>query len=518
MFPGFIYDGEASDLNDNEGESEDEFHFDNFVLEVSDIVENLGEVEQSKYVKLFEKEGEHSVGIYNTRIKALARRKSVVLTPIPANVKMFPQQVKSATKTFTMMTSFSNTGATNTRAGYCLLINLKHLNSGTKARILNVLGKEDILDLETPEDNEALSDEELLASKDFPNMYQSQTSDTLLHCTLCEFLSRSKTEFDTHKSLHPSCQKCMKQFASEDTLKTHITEKHPILKSKCNICDEELVESDLQKHMKEHEHFSNFRKGLESSKKTSKSKISEEKPIAAKKKSLNCYLLYSEEQRDKVKHDNPTLSAIAITKLISQMWQSLSVEEKNVYKEKAKELKANDAEKCPKCDETFETQLLVINHMMSLHVTGDTNNTPVVQPNQSTIMKCNQCGRMFYSKERLEEHVKDDHEGRQGSGDIDLQQDGSVACSGDCGGACNGVCEESRGAGPDHEDALPDHEDALPDNGNVLDDEEHALVWAKITSMFWPARIVRKLGELTEVQLFDEERTKKILQNTKLKP
>ena len=52
----------------------------------------------------------------------------------------------------------------------------------------------------------------------------------------------------------------------------------------------------------------------------------------------------------------------------------------------------------------------------------------------------------------------------------------------------------------------------------ALDDEEHALVWAKITSMFWPARIVRKLGELTEVQLFDEERTKKILQNTKLKP
>ena len=270
--------------------------------------------------------------------------------------------------------------------------------------------------------------------------------------------------------------------------------------------------------MKEHDSFSNFRKGLESSKKPSKSKISKEKPIAAKKKSLNCYLLYSEEQRDKVKHDNPTLSAIAITKMISQMWQSLSVEEKNVYKEKAKELKANDAEKCPKCDETFETQLLIINHMMSLHVTGDTNNTPVVQPNQSTIMKCNQCGRMFYSKEGLEEHVKDDHEGRQGSGDIDLQQDGSVACSGDCGGACNGVCEESRGAGPDHEDALPDHGDDLPDNGNVLDDEEHALVWAKITSMFWPARIVRKLGELTEVQLFDEERTKKILQNTKLKP
>ena len=269
VFPGFIYDGEASNANENEGENEDEFHFDNFVLEVSNIVENLGEVEQSKYVKLFEKEGEHSVGINNTRIKALARRTSAVLSPIPANVKLLPRQVKSATKTFTRLTSLSNTGAANTRAGYCLLINLKHLNLETKARILNVLRKEDILNLDTPEDDEALSDDELLASQDFPNMYQSQTSDTLLHCTLWEFLSRSKTEFDAHKTLHPSCQKCMKQFASEDTLKTHMAEKHPILKSKCNLCDEDFVESELQKHMKGHERFSNFRKGLETNKKKS---------------------------------------------------------------------------------------------------------------------------------------------------------------------------------------------------------------------------------------------------------
>ena len=36
--------------------------------------------------------------------------------------------------------------------------------------------------------------------------------------------------------------------------------------------------------------------------------------------------------------------------------------------------------------------------------------------------------------------------------------------------------------------------------------------------MFWPAKIVKKMGELTEIKLFDEERTKKTVENTKLKP
>ena len=36
--------------------------------------------------------------------------------------------------------------------------------------------------------------------------------------------------------------------------------------------------------------------------------------------------------------------------------------------------------------------------------------------------------------------------------------------------------------------------------------------------IFWPAKVVRKLGELTEIQLFDNENTKKMIQNTKLKP
>ena len=141
---------------------------------------------------------------------------------------------------------------------------------------------------------------------------------------------------------------------------------------------------------------------------------------------------------------------------------------------------------------------------MSVHVTADTNNTPVVQSNQSTILKCNQCGRMFFNRERFEEHIRDDHEGRQASVDTVLPENSFVPCRGDCGGLCNGECEESRSASLDHEDAPPENND----------DAGQALVWAKITSIFWPARIIRKLRELTEIQLFDEERSKKVIQNT----
>ena len=40
----------------------------------------------------------------------------------------------------------------------------------------------------------------------------------------------------------------------------------------------------------------------------------------------------------------------------------------------------------------------------------------------------------------------------------------------------------------------------------------------QITTIFWPATVVRKMGELTEIQLYDTERTLKVVQNTKIKP
>jgi hypothetical protein len=108
--PGFLYDDDDDSTEDN-GTNSIDFDFDNFVLEVSELIEELHQVEQSKYVKLFEKDGDSSIGIHNTRIKALAKRNDSTLSQIPANVKSYPAQVKSATKTFTKLTSSTNVGA-----------------------------------------------------------------------------------------------------------------------------------------------------------------------------------------------------------------------------------------------------------------------------------------------------------------------------------------------------------------------------------------------------------------------
>ena len=175
--PGFVYDDEDDcEKTQEEEESPDEFDFDNCVLEIADIIEDMSPVDKSKYVKIFEKHGEASLGIHNTRIQALAKRKSANLTSFPQNVKMFPNQVKSGTKTFTKLTATSNVGASNTSAGHCMSINLGHLSLASKGRILAVLNRNDLLGEVTAMEEAPFNDENLVQSQDFPNMYQSQTT------------------------------------------------------------------------------------------------------------------------------------------------------------------------------------------------------------------------------------------------------------------------------------------------------------------------------------------------------
>ena len=57
-------------------------------------------------------------------------------------------------------------------------------------------------------EEDSVEDENLVQSQDFPNMFQSQTAETLLHCTLCEFMCRSKSDFENHVAIHPVCCVC----------------------------------------------------------------------------------------------------------------------------------------------------------------------------------------------------------------------------------------------------------------------------------------------------------------------
>ena len=406
--PGFMYDDDdLEEITEETSSPNAGFDIDNCVLEISDIIEDLDKVDQSKYVKLFEKDSEYCVGIHSTRIKGLAKRKSVTLSPFPSNVKSYLPQVKSATKTFTKLTATSSVGATNTAAGYCMLINIKYLSLESRSRILTVLDREDVQVDAALEDLDATLSEEsdLLPSQDFPNMFQSQTADTLLHCTLCEYLSRSKVEFEQHLAMHPTCDVCKQQLESESGLRRHMVEKHPRTNIKCNTCGRDMCESELGEHMKEHELFENFKKVLERNPKpTPKSKSRAKSKAPAKKKTVNCYLVFVDEHRQKFKEDNPTLSAIEITKKLSESWKDMSTEEKNRYKVKAAAINREEnvdeetEADCPKCGNKFPSKDAVIVHILADHATT-----------QSTVNKCKTCGHMFLTVDRLQEHMRREH-------------------------------------------------------------------------------------------------------------
>ena len=52
----------------------------------------------------------------------------------------------------------------------------------------------------------------------------------------------------------------------------------------------------------------------------------------------------------------------------------------------------------------------------------------------------------------------------------------------------------------------------------VEEDHSNDLVWVKLAALYWLAKVLRKLGELTVIRLFDEDETEQTVENIKLKP
>ena len=232
--------------------------------------------------------------------------------------------MKSGTQAFTKLTASSNVGQANTAAaaGYCMLINIRHLTSEARIKILEVLGKEDL-----PHAGAIVDEEEdncdLLASQDFPNHFQSQTAETLLHCTLCEYMSRSKVEFETHLNSYPGCIQCKKQFDTIANLNEHVQTTRTAKVRPCLNCGKEIIESDFQNHMKEHYIFSSFKKALDNPKKVNKKKQDDtNKDVGVKKpRAKNCYTVYAEETRPILKQANPNMTSVDISKKLGEMWK-----------------------------------------------------------------------------------------------------------------------------------------------------------------------------------------------------
>ena len=192
------------------------------------------------------------------------------------------------------------------------------------------------------------------------------------------------------------------------------------------------------------------------------------------------------------------MSANQITKLLSETWNKLIKDEQKEYKIKAAQMNAEEEVPCPKCGEKFLSNSQLINHLMTEHIEATAATSSITASsstmstenrlgnNQSTIPKCDICGKMFYLLEMLNDHKT-----------------------------------AANSSGVEHAEAVGAQYATNSVERDVHSSEEPAtnLVWAKPANQPWPAKIISKVdGEISEEELFDEEGTRKMIEHIKLKP
>ena len=172
----------------------------------------------------------------------------------------------------------------------------------------------------------------------------------------------------------------------------------------------------------------------------------------------------------------------------------MTEEDKAPYKAKAAEINNISTEsdkqlQCPKCDKTFLKNEDLINHLVSEHVEQRGHS---LTGNQSTIHKCNNCGRMFFTEERLQIHMKDDHTNGVEVESVTLEETleevpGDVATYDDEADEAEEIAE---GEVPGD---VATYDDIADEAEEIAEGEETSLVWVKLANIFWPAKVTRKI-------------------------
>ena len=65
------------------------------------------------------------------------------------------------------------------------------------------------------------------------------------------------------------------------------------------------------------------------------------------KRPMNAFMVWAQVQRKKIAKNNPTMHNAEISKRLGRMWKSMSSDEKDIYKEQAKQLKILHMKKYP---------------------------------------------------------------------------------------------------------------------------------------------------------------------------
>ena len=172
-----------------------EANVDSLVMDTFDVIDGLNDIERSKYVKVFDKDA-LTLAIQHTKVKTLAKQTGKQIPNFLAQSKNYPSYVNLKTEAFTKLTATINRGASNTSAGFCTSIMINKLNVDTRKRIQEMFAiSDDALLMEVDADEQEVDP---LASQDYPMFSQSQSTDTLKVCELCNFKTRSKMDLQEH--------------------------------------------------------------------------------------------------------------------------------------------------------------------------------------------------------------------------------------------------------------------------------------------------------------------------------
>ena len=140
-----------------------------------------------------------------------------------------------------------------------------------------------------------------------------------------------------------------------------------------------------------------------------------------------------------------------------------------------------------------------MSHILSVHVqpVASTSSSSDSTQGMHTLFQCDVCGKILFSKRNLDKHKEDDH---------------AVASEATNNVESGGIIEVG-----DIEEEFVDDPAIEDDIENEANDTE--LVWVKLASIYWPAKLVRRIdGEISEIELFDDAGTKKTVEHIKIKP
>ena len=290
---------------------------------------------------------------------------------------------------------------------------LRVLSPEVVKKVISTLNikESEVFEEEVEDENEA-TEENQLKSQDFPTFSQSQGSDTVRVCKMCQYQTQSSEELEMHMESHPTCAECGKRFMTLVNLKKH-QEEHE--KFQCTICGNEVLSREKADHIQMHVRQDLFKKTLDNGKTLKKPKTKGDV------KTTTGYNVFVKTNHSKTKEQNPGLSGDQIRKLVAAEWKSLGVVGQQVYKDMARngEVEVQDVQVTERVQESQATRQESQGRRNQENRGRQENQARRNQENQlnrmtpgqdqGRIHACNLCGALYSGRVELENHMLMSH-------------------------------------------------------------------------------------------------------------